>query len=170
MDEFYRIAFRKKIYRSLDELQADLDAWLDEYNHRRPHQGRWCFGKTPMQTFLDALPLSGKGETHGSLIASDSLQPSVSQHRLSDEVLAITNIAADRAEGFAEGALDHHRAVHDSVALGNPAAARAVEPDRVHLVEIGHRAKALGDVAQCAIGAMSPSILAARPIASIGTA
>src|SRR5437870_4301626 len=28
------------------------------YNHRRPHQGRWCFGKTPMQTFLDALPLA----------------------------------------------------------------------------------------------------------------
>jgi hypothetical protein len=28
------------------------------YNHLRPHQGRWCFGKTPMQTFLDALPLA----------------------------------------------------------------------------------------------------------------
>ena len=24
----------------------------------QPHQGRWCFGKTPMQTFLDALPLA----------------------------------------------------------------------------------------------------------------
>ncbi len=24
----------------------------------RPHQGRWCFGKTPMQTFLDAKPLA----------------------------------------------------------------------------------------------------------------
>jgi Integrase core domain len=58
LDEFYRIAFRKKIYRSIDELQADLDAWLVEYNHLRPHQGRWCFGKTPMQTFLDALPLA----------------------------------------------------------------------------------------------------------------
>ena len=58
LDEFYRIAFRKKIYRSIDELQADLDAWLVEYNDLRPHQGRWCFGKTPMQTFLDALPLA----------------------------------------------------------------------------------------------------------------
>ena len=58
LDEFYRIAFRKKIYRTLDELQADLDAWLVEYNYRRPHQGRWCFGKTPMQTFLDAIPLA----------------------------------------------------------------------------------------------------------------
>jgi predicted ATPase len=24
----------------------------------RPHQGRWCFGKTPMQTFLDAKPIA----------------------------------------------------------------------------------------------------------------
>jgi hypothetical protein len=55
LDEFYRVAFRKKIFRTIDELQADLDAWLVEYNYRRPHQGRWCFGKTPMQTFLDTL-------------------------------------------------------------------------------------------------------------------
>ena len=58
LDEFYRVAFRKKIYRSIDELQTDLDAWITEYNVHRPHQGRWCFGKTPMQTFLDALPLA----------------------------------------------------------------------------------------------------------------
>jgi len=58
LDEFYRIAFRKKIYRTIEELQADLDAWIAEYNEKRSHQGRWCFGKTPMQTFLDALPLA----------------------------------------------------------------------------------------------------------------
>ena len=58
LDEFYRVAFRKKIYRSLDELQADLDAWIADYNQHRSHQGRWCFGKTPMQTFLDAIPLA----------------------------------------------------------------------------------------------------------------
>ena len=56
LDEFYRIAFRKKIYATLDELQADLDAWLVEYNEVRTHQGRYCYGKTPMQTFLDAAP------------------------------------------------------------------------------------------------------------------
>ena len=58
LDEFYRVAFRKKIYSAIEELQDDLDAWLVDYNERRPHQGRWCFGKTPMQTFLDALPLA----------------------------------------------------------------------------------------------------------------
>lgn len=58
LNEFHRVAFRKKIYRSIAELQADLDSWVDEYNRARPHQGRWCFGKTPMQTFLDSLPLA----------------------------------------------------------------------------------------------------------------
>jgi transposase InsO family protein len=58
LDEFYRIVFRKKIYRSIDELQADLDEWVTSYNEQRPHQGRWCFGKTPMQTFVDATPLA----------------------------------------------------------------------------------------------------------------
>src|SRR2546421_87792 len=58
LDEFYRVAFRKKIYLAIDELQADLDSWLVEYNEQRPHPGRWCFGKTPMQTFLDALPMA----------------------------------------------------------------------------------------------------------------
>ena len=58
LDEFYRVAFRKKLYRRIDELQADLDAWLAEYNEARPHQGRWCYGKTPMQTFIDTLPVA----------------------------------------------------------------------------------------------------------------
>jgi Integrase core domain/Winged helix-turn helix len=58
LNEFYRVAFRKKVYRSIDELQTDLDLWIREYNERRPHQGRWCFGKTPMQTFLDAMPIA----------------------------------------------------------------------------------------------------------------
>jgi transposase InsO family protein len=52
LDEFYRIAFRKKIYNTLDELQEDLDIWLKEYNEQRPHSGKYCFGKTPMQTFV----------------------------------------------------------------------------------------------------------------------
>jgi transposase InsO family protein len=58
LNEFYRVAFRKKVYRSIDELQADLDAWIAEYNEHRSHHGRWCVGKTPMQTLLDAVPLA----------------------------------------------------------------------------------------------------------------
>ena len=55
LQEFYQVALRKKLYRSIAELQTDLDAWMREYNTIRTHQGRWCFGKTPMQTFIDTL-------------------------------------------------------------------------------------------------------------------
>jgi hypothetical protein len=43
---------------ALQKMQADLDQWLEEFNWNRPHQGRWRFGKTPMQTFLDAKPIA----------------------------------------------------------------------------------------------------------------
>jgi transposase InsO family protein len=61
-DEFYSIAFRKKLYGSLEELQADVDLWLKEYNENRPHSGKYCFGKTPLQTFLDAKHLAKEKE------------------------------------------------------------------------------------------------------------
>jgi len=51
LDEFYRIAFRKKGYNTPDKLQADLDTWLNGYNEERVHSGNYCFGKTPMQIF-----------------------------------------------------------------------------------------------------------------------
>jgi hypothetical protein len=53
-NEFYRTAFRKKIYNSIEELQKDVDIYIKEYNEDRPHSGRFCYGKTPMQTFKDS--------------------------------------------------------------------------------------------------------------------
>ncbi len=43
---------------TLEELQVNFDVWLKEYNEERTHHGRWCYGKTPMQTFLDSIPLA----------------------------------------------------------------------------------------------------------------
>ena len=57
-NEFYAVAFRKKIYHSIAELQEDVDRWLQEYNEERTHSGKYCFGKTPMQTFLEAKHLA----------------------------------------------------------------------------------------------------------------
>ena len=51
-------AFRKKMYDSIDLLQQDLDIWMDHYNNERPHSGRYCYGKTPMETFIDSVPLA----------------------------------------------------------------------------------------------------------------
>ena len=50
--EFYNVAFRTKVYRSIEELQIDLDKWLEEYNKNRTHQGKFCNGRTPMECFL----------------------------------------------------------------------------------------------------------------------
>jgi hypothetical protein len=57
-NEFYAIAFRKKLYKSIEELQTDLDEWILEYNCERTHTGKYCFGKTPMETFLDSIKLA----------------------------------------------------------------------------------------------------------------
>lgn len=53
LDEFYRITFRVKIYETLEDLQSDLDQWVDDYNTKRTHQGRHCFGRTPMETLTE---------------------------------------------------------------------------------------------------------------------
>jgi transposase InsO family protein len=58
LHEFYQVAFRKKIYGGIDELRRDLGSWIAEYNEVRPHQGRWCYGKTPMQTLIASSPLA----------------------------------------------------------------------------------------------------------------
>jgi len=59
-DEFYAVAFRKRVYSSLEEIQADLDSFIEEYNTERTNQGRYCQGRTPMRTFKDGLELYEK--------------------------------------------------------------------------------------------------------------
>jgi transposase InsO family protein len=72
LQEFYQVAFRKKVYRALDELQTDLDTWVQQYNEERTHSGKYCFGKTPMQTFLDSIPLA-KAKMLGETLQTTSL-------------------------------------------------------------------------------------------------
>jgi len=50
LDEFFREAFRKKLYASLEELQTDLDEWLHYYNNERPHRGYRNMGRRPIET------------------------------------------------------------------------------------------------------------------------
>jgi transposase InsO family protein len=44
LHEFYRIAFRKKVYRNIEDLQADLDAWVTSYNPASQHPSRYVVG------------------------------------------------------------------------------------------------------------------------------
>ena len=53
LNEFYRIAFTKKIYSNLETLRVDLDEFLFRYNNERTHQGKRCKGRTPMTTFVE---------------------------------------------------------------------------------------------------------------------
>lgn len=57
-EEFYAVAFRKKLYTSLESLQADLDQWMKEYNEQRTHSGKYCYGRTPWETFLASKQLA----------------------------------------------------------------------------------------------------------------
>jgi transposase InsO family protein len=57
LDEFFRRAFRTKLYLSVAELQADLDAWLRAYNEERAHQGYRNLGKRPLDTVAEFLAL-----------------------------------------------------------------------------------------------------------------
>jgi len=57
-EEFYSVAFRKKIYNTIDELQVDVDLWIDHYNKERPHSGKFCLGRTPWQTWNESLHLT----------------------------------------------------------------------------------------------------------------
>ncbi|MGX5202654.1 IS481 family transposase [Aliikangiella sp. IMCC44632] len=53
LNEFYQITFRKKLYTTMEELQKDLDVWMEYYNNDRTHQGKMCCGRTPNETLLD---------------------------------------------------------------------------------------------------------------------
>ena len=66
-NEFYDITFRKKIYNSIEELQADADEWLKQYNELRPHSGKYCYGKTPWQTFKDSKHIAIE-KNHGNVL------------------------------------------------------------------------------------------------------
>lgn len=57
LQEFYQITFRKKIYTDTEELQKDLDEWLEYYNNERTHQGKMCCGRTPIETLEDGKSL-----------------------------------------------------------------------------------------------------------------
>jgi len=51
LEEFYQVALRKKIYRTLEELQKDLNQFLAFYNFNRPHQGYRVKGRCPADLF-----------------------------------------------------------------------------------------------------------------------
>lgn len=52
LEEFYQIAFRSKIYHSVDELNIDLLQFIEFYNCQRTHHGKRTKGNVPAWLFL----------------------------------------------------------------------------------------------------------------------
>jgi transposase InsO family protein len=65
-EEFFSVAFRKTMYESVAQLQADLDAYVTFYNRERVHQGYRTQGRTPYRAFCDGLVVQPTQEVTGS--------------------------------------------------------------------------------------------------------
>ena len=72
LEEFFCVAFRKKWYHALEELQKDLDTYLWRYNFQRPHLGYRLKGKRPIEVLLDR-------STCPKRLTCDKMSPSKSQ-------------------------------------------------------------------------------------------
>lgn len=75
LQEFYQVAFRKKIYTSIEQLQIDLDEWLDHYNNTRTHQGKMYYGRTPFETMIDGKAISQKNSWSEFNLTDASTKP-----------------------------------------------------------------------------------------------
>ena len=54
----YDLLLRSKSFTQLVELEQELANWLTIYNTETPHQERYCYGKTPAETFQQSVHLS----------------------------------------------------------------------------------------------------------------
>ena len=73
------LGHNQKVYNNLDELQTDLDNWMYWYNHERTHSGKYCYGKTPMDKFVDSLSLAKSKRLDNSLQTTIELNNIVCQ-------------------------------------------------------------------------------------------
>lgn len=55
LDEHFRVVGRSKWYETVEEMQQDLDVYLEAYNRKRPHRGRGMEGRTPYAAFKAGL-------------------------------------------------------------------------------------------------------------------
>src|SRR5262249_37979420 len=76
-EEFFSVAFRRTLYESVDQLQRDLDPYLEFYNRERAHQGYRTRGRTPYQTFLDGVTAM-RSETEAN---PEAASVRISRHR-----------------------------------------------------------------------------------------
>ena len=54
LQEHWRVAFRRHYFTNRTALQRSLEAFMQSYNHERPHQGYRLRGRTPATLFWGA--------------------------------------------------------------------------------------------------------------------
>ena len=94
-NEFYAIAFRKKIYTTIEQLQKDLDTWMNSYNTERTHSGKYCFGKTPMQTFIEGITVARRYQLQNQEIIKPNEVDKTSFGCESDESCVNSQLSSD---------------------------------------------------------------------------
>jgi transposase InsO family protein len=57
LNEFYRVAFRKRLYQPGGAADRPRSLYRG-VQRRAASSRRWCYGKTPLQTVLDSLALA----------------------------------------------------------------------------------------------------------------
>lgn len=60
LNEFYKPAFRKTMYKSVEQMQEDLDFYILQYNEERTHQGNSVKEEPQCRLFWTAYHLLGK--------------------------------------------------------------------------------------------------------------
>ncbi|MDV6345245.1 integrase core domain-containing protein [Nitrosomonas sp. Is37] len=76
-NDCYDVMFRRKLSHSLElgrnpAIQQEVDRWLTFYNQERAHSGKYCYGKTPWQTWLDAKALAKDKQLDNLFVSSDN--------------------------------------------------------------------------------------------------
>jgi transposase InsO family protein len=62
LNEFYRVAFRKKLYASIEELQDDLNLWIKSYNEESPIKAADVSARRRCKPSLTPSPLRVRGK------------------------------------------------------------------------------------------------------------
>jgi transposase InsO family protein len=58
----FRVEGRRTWFETIEEMQAVLDDYLEDYNTKRLHQGRGMNGRTPIRAFTEGMPKTSNTE------------------------------------------------------------------------------------------------------------
>ena len=79
LEEHLRIKEPTIWYETVEEMQKDLDVYLETYNRRRPHQGRGMKGRTRYAVFRAGIARKGTRKPSASKEVKSSVRPDLGE-------------------------------------------------------------------------------------------